>query len=32
MFGHNSQAAIDSISSESEMWKEGCSDAYNLIQ
>ena len=32
MFGHNSQAAIDRISSESELWKDGCSDAYDLIQ
>ena len=32
MFGHNSQATIDRIGSESEMWKDGCSDAYDLIQ
>ena len=32
MFGHNSQATIDRISSESVGWKEACSDAYDLIQ
>ena len=32
MFGHNSQATIDRISSESTGWKEACSNAYNLIQ
>ena len=32
MFGHNSQATIDRISSESELWKNACNNAYNLIQ
>ena len=32
MFGHNSQATINRIGSESEMWKDACNGAYNLIQ
>ena len=31
MFGYNAQATIDEYGNKIELWKDGCSDAYELI-